>query len=155
MDEFIPTPTPAPTPIVDENEAPEETTGETDTPLEELDLSTVETTPKYVKMEKYGSTLNVRSTPSTDGDVIGSLVHREKIDVIEIKDGWAAFISDHKIKYVKADYLVDDKPDFLEPPAATPTPVPTAAPTVKPTKAPTPVPEEEPTPSPEDAEDED
>ena len=157
MDDFIPTPTPSPTPIVDENDLSEGTAGETDTPLDELDLSTVETTPKYVKMDKFGSTLNVRATPSTDGDIIGSLVHREKVDVIEIKDGWAAFVNDNKIKYVKAEYLVDDKPDFLDPPTATPTPVPTPeptptpAPTAKPTKEPTPAPEEKPTVKPDNS----
>ncbi|HHV10043.1 MAG TPA: SH3 domain-containing protein [Clostridiales bacterium] len=85
-----------------------------------------QTTPKYVKMDKYGATLNVRSIPSTSGEVVGFLVHAEKIRVAEIVDGWASFLYNGTLCYVNADYLVDEQPEYLEPPTPTPTPVPKA-----------------------------
>ncbi|NLP35317.1 MAG: SH3 domain-containing protein [Clostridiales bacterium] len=154
MPEFIPTPTVSPTPIVDIEEEPEEVTEHEDIPIEELDLSKVETTPKYIRMSKFGSTLNVRSKPSTDSDIIGYLVHREKIDVIAIKDGWAAFIDDDIVKYVSADYLVDERPEYLEAPTVTPTPTPAPTPTAEPTKKPEATPEAEPTETPDSTEEE-
>ncbi len=84
-----------------------------------------QTTPKYVKMDKYGATLNVRSNPSTSGEVVGFLVHAEKIEVAEIADGWASFLYNGTLCYVNADYLVDVQPEYLEPPTPTPTPKPT------------------------------
>ena len=80
----------------------------------------------YVKLKQYGGYLNIRPTPSTDGEPVGFLVHAEEIDVIEIKDGWASFMYKGKICYVNADYLVDKQPAYLE--APTPTPKPTATP---------------------------
>lgn len=81
-----------------------------------------QTTTKYVKLTEYDDTLNVRSAPSTSADKVGFLVHTEKIEVIEIKDGWASFLYKDAICYVNADYLVDEKPDYIDPP--TPTAVP-------------------------------
>lgn len=143
MEDFIPTPTVSPTPIVDMEEEQEETKDQEEVPIEEMDLSKVKTTPMYVQMNKYGSTLNVRSKPSTDGEKVGYLVHREKVEVIRIKDGWAAFLDDGVVKYVSAEYLVEDKPEYLEPPTVTPTPTPAPTPTAEPTKAPEPTSPEE------------
>jgi len=84
------------------------------------------TTKMYVKLKQYGGYLNIRPTPSTDGEPVGFLVHAEEVDVIEIKDGWASFMYKGKICYVNADYLVDKQPAYLE--APTPTPKPTATP---------------------------
>ncbi|NLK28026.1 MAG: SH3 domain-containing protein [Clostridiales bacterium] len=133
MPDFIPTPTVSPTPIIEDTEKEtEEDKSEEEVPIEELDLSEVETTRMYVKMSKYGSTLNIRSKPSTDGDILGYLVHSEKVEVIRIKDGWAAIKDDNMVKYVNSDYLVEEKPEYLNPPTATPTPVPT--PTTEPSE---------------------
>jgi uncharacterized protein YgiM (DUF1202 family) len=89
-----------------------------------------QTTTKYVMLTEYDDTLNVRSAPSTDAEKVGFLVHTEKIEVIEIKDGWASFLYNDAICYVNADFLVDEKPNFIEPPT----------PTAAPEKVPTPLP---------------
>lgn len=83
------------------------------------------TTAKYVKLNNYGALLNIRDKPSTESEVVGSLVHTEKINVIEIKDGWASFLYHDNICYVSEDYLVDKKPPYLVPPTPTPSPTPT------------------------------
>ena len=130
MTNFIPTQVPG-----EESEAvSEDTTKEdpeiTPTPKE---IHVGKTTPKYVKLDKYGAYLNIRSTPSTDGEQVGFLVHGEKVEVSEIVDGWASFVYDNAICYVNADFLVDEQPGYLDPPtptptlAATPTPVPATA----------------------------
>lgn len=124
IEDFIPTPTVSPTPIIHEDEEPDEIE-EVETPVEELDIDTLETTPMYINLSKFGSTLNVRSAPDTNSDIVGHLVHREKIEVVEIRDGWAIFKDKDVLKYVSADFVVDEKPDYLEPPSATPTPIPT------------------------------
>jgi len=124
IEDFIPTPTVSPTPIIEEDEQADEIE-ELETPLEELDIDSLETTPMYIMLSKFGSTLNVRSSPDTNGDIVGHLVHREKIDVVEIRDGWAIFKDKDVLKYVSADFVVEEKPEYLEPPTATPTPIPT------------------------------
>jgi len=104
-----------------------------------------QTTPMYVKLDEYDAILNVRSTPSKDGDVVGFLVHTEKIDVIDIVDGWASFAQGGEVRYVSSDFLVKDRPEYLEPPTAAPTSKPTAKPTSTP--APTPKPAQSDTPA--------
>lgn len=89
-----------------------------------------QTTTKYVKLDEYGGYLNIRSTASREGEVVGFLVHAEEVEVIEIIDGWASFLYNDAICYVNADYLVDERPDYLTPPPPTPTPI------VTPTQAP-------------------
>lgn len=113
------------------------------------------TTTMYVKLNQFGGYLNVRPTPSTEGEPVGFLVHAEAVEVIEIKDGWASILYKGKICYVNDDYLVDKQPPYLEPPTATPKP--TAAPAQKPaatskptaTKKPADEPAEKPTATPE------
>ena len=92
-----------------------------------------ETTTKYVKLDQYDAILNIRSTPSKDGEVVGFLVHTEKIEVIEIKDGWASFVYNGAVCYVSSDFLVDTRPEYIDPPTLTPSPTPAAkTPTPKP-----------------------
>lgn len=98
---------------------------------DEEPLYTGKTIEKYVKLNNYGATLNVRNKPSMESDVVGYLVHTEKINVIEIKDGWASFVYHNEICYVSEDYLVDWKPPYLSPPTSTPTPEPSPTPTPK------------------------
>lgn len=90
-----------------------------------------QTTTKYVKLSSDGDKLNVRATPSTEKEPVGFLVHTEMIEVIEIVDGWASFLYKGEICYVKASYLVDERPAYIAPP--TPTKAPTKTPTPTPT----------------------
>lgn len=91
-----------------------------------------QTTTKYVKLDEYDAVLNVRATPSRSGEIVGFLVHTEKVQVIEIKDGWASIKYNDGVCYISSDFLVDERPDYIDPPTNTPTP------TKAPTKAPTP-----------------
>lgn len=146
--DFIPTPTPAEEES-DEVEAeagqqeagPQEAQGENsaDVSPTSIPIPTGETTTMYVKLDEYGAFLNVRATPSRDGDIVGSLVHTEKVEVYEIKDGWASFLLDNTVRYVNADFLVKERPEYLTPPS--PTPVPEEKPSEKNTPTPTPKPE--------------
>lgn len=56
------------------------------------------------------STLSVRTTPSANGQKIGSLSNGQHIQVLEISDGWAKILYMDRICYVKADYL--EKAEF-------------------------------------------
>jgi len=160
MVDFIPTPIPTEEASVDTGEdtstdIEEETTDDTSTDTEEEVSDTPivvgKTTTKYVKMKAYNDFLNVRSSPSMEGDIVGFLVHTEKIEVIKIEDDWACFVMNDEYRYVSADYLVDVRPDYIDPPTPTPSPIPTIAPTHKPTKPPThtPAPTPDPTTPPE------
>ena len=101
-----------------------------------------ETTTKYVKLSQYGGYVNVRKSPSKDGEIIGFLVHAEKIEVVEIVDGWACFVQNNEKRYVSDEFLVDERPAYLTPP--TPTPKPKDTPTPKATPTPIPDPNEDP-----------
>jgi predicted small lipoprotein YifL len=91
-----------------------------------------QTTTKYVKLDKYDAILNVRATPSKDGEIVGFLVHTEKIAVIDIVDGWASFAQGGEVRYVSADFLVDERPDYIEPPKPSQVPTKKPTPTTKP-----------------------
>ncbi len=123
MTSFIPTQ--APTEAGDTVDGEEAQTDQ-DEANEEVSTPSVvhvgQTTPMYVKMDEYGATLNVRSTPSTSGEAVGFLVHGEKIEVADIADGWASFVYNGALSYVNVDFLVDKQPEYLEPPTPTPTP---------------------------------
>lgn len=139
MVSFIPTATPAPESGVTADNKQDAAVDEKDTDntaAQDAPANVGKTTVKYVKMTQYGASLNVRATPSTDGQKVSSLNHADKIEVVDIKDGWASFVMDGKLVYVKSDYLVDARPDDLQPP--TPTVAPTATPTVTPTVTPKP-----------------
>ncbi len=116
MADFIPTT--APSEDVNTNASPTDSA----VTLAPKSVHVGQTTTKYVKLTKYGDQLNVRSTPSTDGDIIGFLVHAEKIKVIEVDNGWASFVYHDVVCYVNADFLVDKKPTYLQPPTLTPVP---------------------------------
>jgi uncharacterized protein YgiM (DUF1202 family) len=85
-----------------------------------------------VKLDKYDAILNVRGTPSKDGEVVGFLVHTEKIEVIDIVDGWASFAQGGEVRYVSADFLVNERPEYIEPPTLSPAPTNKPTPTTKP-----------------------
>ena len=130
---FIPTQVPnqdvEETPVDGAEENTENTEDITPAPSE---LHVGQTTPMYVKLDEYGAYLNIRSTPSTEGAPVGFLVHAEKIDVIEIADGWASFVYEGAVCYVKESFLVKEKPAYLEPPTSTPAPTPTKKPVTTP-----------------------
>jgi hypothetical protein len=134
MTNFIPTQAPE-TEDGDSLDASEDSAQNSDTSPEDAELTPTpktihvgETTTKYVKMGEYDAVLNVRATPSKSGEVVGFLVHTEKIEVIDIVDGWASFEYKGAICYVSADYLVDTRPDYIAPPSPTPIPDPVEAP---------------------------
>ena len=137
---FIPTPIPESddssedVATEDPSDSGDETSAEgTPTPKP---LHVGQTTTKYVKLDGYDAILNVRATPSKDGEVVGFLVHTEKIEVVEIVDGWASFAQGGEVRYVSADFLVDERPDYIKPPTPAPTKKPT--PTNKPAQDTTP-----------------
>jgi hypothetical protein len=104
MDNFIPTPTPAPTSTKSfEKLSSDETATDGKVQI------------KYVNLSKYGASLNVRSEPSSDAKIIGKLMHMQKVEVIDIQNGWACYKEGDKLRYVNADYLVDDPPKALTP----------------------------------------
>jgi|GEM_PF-585528 len=150
MEDYIATEIINPTPVGDgtvpdatpSEEQPSEEQPSTDEPIVEG-----ETTPKYVKLSEFDAFLNVRSTPSADGEKKGILVHTELINVIDIKDGWASFLMNDEICYVKAEFLVDERPEFIDPPTATPTPIATPTPVATPPPVATPTPTMKPQPT--------
>ncbi|HHU75091.1 MAG TPA: SH3 domain-containing protein [Clostridiales bacterium] len=89
-----------------------------------LPIRSGKTITKYVKLDKYDGKLNVRTAPSLEGEIVGYLLHTEQVKVISIEDGWAKFIKNNQYVYVSADYLVDERPNYLNPPQKTPTPDP-------------------------------
>ncbi len=148
MTSFIPTPKPE-SDSSEEADSEDETIGE-DTGAEETSgedtqatptpkaLHIGQTTTMYVKMDEYDAVLNVRATPSKEGEVVGFLVHTERIRVIEIVDGWASFAQGDQIRYVSADFLVKERPEYIEPPTPSPIPSKKPAPTTKPAQESTP-----------------
>jgi uncharacterized protein YgiM (DUF1202 family) len=103
-----------------------------------------QTTTMYVKLDKYDAILNVRATASKDGDIVGFLVHTEKIKVIDIVDGWASFAQGGEVRYVSSDFLVKERPDYIEPPKPSSVPTKKPTPTNKPAQENTPVQDSEP-----------
>ena len=80
-----------------------------------------------------GKTLNVRRTPSTGNNVIGTLKFGEPVDVVTItNDGWAQILwgqSDYGefgVAYVMSRFLVNYQPGPVPTPAPTPAPSPSA-----------------------------
>lgn len=124
-----PTPTPSAeeepdTAHVEEGQDNENEAGNEEEAEDEEPIVVGATITKFVKLNKYNDTLNVRAEPSTNGAKVGFLVHAEKVEVIDIVDGWARFVKDNKYVYCSADYLVDEKPEYLQPPTSTPSPTP-------------------------------
>ena len=92
-----------------------------DTPseVEEEPVYVGETTIKYVKLNSYGTILNVRSEPNTGENVVGFLVHTEPIEVISIDGDWAKIMFKDEINYVSSEFLVDTVPPYVSPPTQT------------------------------------
>lgn len=60
------------------------------------------------------ASVNVRSTPGTNGAILGTFGTGDEVNVIEIEDnGWAAIVYGDMLAYVFADYL--DEPSESEP----------------------------------------
>ena len=57
------------------------------------------------QMEVTATSLNVRSSASTTGSILGKLSKGTKINVSEVKNGWAKFQYNGKTAYASADYL--------------------------------------------------
>ena len=126
MVDFIPTP--IPTEVIPEPTSAAEAT-EAPTPTQKAEYLG-ETTDKYVKVGDFGDTLNVRPGPSTEGKVVGTLKHADKVEVIKSENGWSSILFNGIICYVKSSYLVDEQPVKATP---TPSPEPTKVPTHTPT----------------------
>lgn len=71
-------------------------------------VRTVESSIYLIENENYQvitKKLNVRSAPSTNANVVGSLSNGDIVDVKSIQNGWAIITYKGKKCYVKADYL--------------------------------------------------
>jgi len=79
-------------------------------------VPSVSSTTMYVKLNRYGSLLNVRESPSISDNIIGKLTHGDSVQVISIHNGWAKIEFNQDVGYIKADYLVDKEPSQLLPP---------------------------------------
>ena len=103
---FIPTPTPLPQQLEDEEDLYEE-----EFLPEDESNDRAKTTKMYVDLSTSGGVLNVRSSPSTAGDVVGFLVHAEEVKVIDVEDGWASIVFQDKVRYISSNYIADEKID--------------------------------------------
>lgn len=114
---FVPTPMVTPEPSQEDKL---DNTDEKDVSSEDDDHGYVgNTTTMYAKLGDYDAILNVRTLPSKEGKVVGFLVHTEEVNVISIDDGWASIVYNDEVCYVSADFLVDEKPDYIAPPTST------------------------------------
>ena len=57
--------------------------------------------PHYVS----GSSLNVRSEPNTNSEVITKLDRYDNLEVVETNDNWSKVVFDNQEGYVYADYI--------------------------------------------------
>ena len=63
-----------------------------------------------------GKSLNVRSSPNTGDNLIGSLKYGDKVDVISISNGWAkiwweqSYYGEFGVAYVQSRFLLNYKP---------------------------------------------
>lgn len=80
------------------------------------DTSETSFTIMFVKLQHYGSTLNVRDNPSMNGNIIGKMEHGDSVEVISMEDGWATINYNDGTAYVSCDYLVQEEPSTLKPP---------------------------------------
>ncbi len=112
-------------------------------PSQEEDNTTpvvdIETTPSssypimYVKLTQYGSTLNIRESPSTSSAILGSLMHGTAVEVLSVEDGWTKIQYENFTGFVSNAYLVvGEPPNIPSPEAAIPSqPVVTGAVNIK------------------------
>ena len=74
----------------------------------------------YVEATK----LNVRSTPSTDGQVLGQLVYGTAVEVLDTANGWSRISYNGTTAYVSAQYLSQKQPTTTKPTVTTTTAAP-------------------------------
>ncbi|MGI6010072.1 MAG: SH3 domain-containing protein [Ruminococcus sp.] len=91
------------------NSASEENEEEEDVIPEENVVNPVEV-PEGVAMY-CSSSVNVRTLPGMDGQVIGSLETGEKVTVTGKEGGWYEITYNGEKAYVYEDYLTDDSPE--------------------------------------------
>jgi D-alanyl-D-alanine carboxypeptidase len=65
----------------------------------------------YVEATK----LNVRSTPSTDGAVLGQLLYGTAVEVLDTANGWSRITYNGATAYVSAQYLSQKQPTTTKP----------------------------------------
>ena len=126
--EPLPTPTPAPTDEPTATPEPTETPEATDTPApaatptpKPTEAPTPEPTPEpteapemaRVTLASATGKLNLRSEPSTNGEILAALPHGKLVRVISRENGWANIEADEKTGYVREDYLSETKPSDL------------------------------------------
>ena len=64
-----------------------------------------ETGEKTYKTYVTTATLNIRSLPSTDGEILGQIQEGGDVDVYEINDEWAEISFSGTVAYVSANYI--------------------------------------------------
>ena len=97
-----------------------------DVDADDVELIEVESTPNpspsssfitmYVKVDKYGSKVNVREYPSINSNIVGKLEHGDCVEVYSNKDGWVNIWYDGSDGFISADYLIFEEPSKLNPP---------------------------------------
>ena len=93
------------------------TTTTTTTKAPTTTTTTVAPSTYYVDATK----LNVRSTPSTDGAVLGQLVYGTAVEVLDTANGWSRIAYNGATAYVSARYLTQQQPTTTTKPIATTT----------------------------------
>ncbi len=84
----------------------------------------IETTPSssypimYVKLTQYGSTLNIRESPSTSSAILGSLMHGTAVEVLSVEDEWTKIQYENLTGFVSNAYLVVVEPPNIPSPEA-------------------------------------
>ena len=61
--------------------------------------------PKVENMTVTADILNVRSQPTTESSIVGKLQRGNSVKVSFVEGGWAAIMSDGRIRYVSTDFL--------------------------------------------------
>lgn len=72
----------------------------------------LEIEPRWIFQKKYkvtASSLNIRSKPSTNGDIVGKFYKGDIISVKSIDNGWAKFKYNEQWRYVSATYIKEVK----------------------------------------------
>ncbi len=139
-------PTPKPTPEPTPTATPEPTAQPTPTPTQAPSYT-------YTDMDAVmyaKESVNIRSLPSTAGEVLSALNEGQEVKVTGqcVENGWYRIVYYNSVGYVSGRYLTNEKPaEVTTAPSATPEP--TAAPTQQPVV--TPKPTEQPTVTPTQA----
>ncbi|AYY12902.1 SH3 domain-containing protein [Actinobacteria bacterium YIM 96077] len=114
--EFAPAPNGTPTPEpTEEDEEPEEEETETPEPEEEEEeteeTEEPEPEPTPVGQRYVTTTLNVRTAPGTDADVVTVLERGAEVDITgESEDEWVEIIVSGEAAWVSGDYLSESEP---------------------------------------------